>query len=262
MGFEVIFLIVVAVLALLIVVGTIIVVLVVMRRPAADQPESPMPVNMDIVADGKADTPQPTATPHPTHIPTPIEDVEAYLTEKRSELAEFDLADLSTSFKGSTHDGQRSGIILHLTQPETPLIAFTSQAYSPQNGAITAETSYGKMELVVAQGKAGVQWQGTPLGILEFGKQRILGAEGQLLGSMERPSVPDVDSPFYPVSIFGQKIAEVNTRVNALSTLRWISNDEADMLPAFKEVSSELEDTQTLLLLAASLLEIGFFSLI
>jgi len=184
------------------------------------------------------------------------------LSAKRGELADFDLTDVSTSFKGSTHDGQRSGIILHLTEPETPLIAFTSQAYSPQNGAITAETSYGKMELVIAQGKAGVQWQGTPLGILEFSKQRLLGAEGQLLGSLERPASPNIESPFYPVSILGQTIAQVNTQVNALSTLRWISNDEAEMLPAFKEVAPELEDTHTLLLLAASLLEIGFFSMV
>ncbi len=261
MSFEIIFLVVVAILALLIVAGMIIAALVVMRKSSAEQPAS-MPVNMDLAVDGKADTPQPASTPHPTHIPTPIEDVEAYLTEKRGELAEFELTDLSTSFKGSTHDSRRSGIILHLTQPETPLIAFTSQAYSSQNGAITAETKYGKMELVVAQGKAGVQWQGTPLGILEFGKQRLLGAEGQLLGSLERPATPDIDSPFYPVSIFGQKIAEVNTQVNALSTLRWISNDETEMLPAFKEVSSELDDTQTLLLLSASLLEVGFFSLL
>ncbi len=258
--FETIFLLVVALLAILIILGTAIAVIIVARKPANGKQQVAKPaVTLDEVAQTNEDvvTPQ-----QPTYAPTPIEDIEAYLTEQRDKLADFELQDLSNAFKGTTNQGQRKGVILHLTEPDTPLIAFTSQAYTPSAGTITAETKYGKMELIITQGRAGVQWNGEPLGVLDYTRQRILGPQGQLLGSMERPGDHAGDGGRYPIGFFGQPAAEVITTVNALSTLRWFGNDEIEPLPAFENLNPDLEDDQTLLVMAALLLEIGFFDLL
>ncbi|MFQ5576987.1 MAG: hypothetical protein ACE5G8_08370 [Anaerolineae bacterium] len=260
MGFETIFLIVVALLAILIILGTGIAVIIIMRRSASAPSPLPASPTLNIEPEtAEAEIPAPTPS---THVPTPVEDIEAYLAEQRKNLVEFELPDLSTTFRGTTNDGQRKGIILHLSQPDTPLIAFTSQAFTPQNGAVTAETVYGKMELIIAQGKAGVQWEGDPLGVLEFSKQRILGPEGELLGSIERPAGSEAEVGSYPVSFLGQPAATVNTTVNSLSTLRWFGTEDTESLPAFTDLAPELEDAQTLLLVATLLLEIGFFNLL
>ena len=264
MGFETIFLIVVILLALFIALGTIIAVIVVLRRPETAAPKKqPLPsVSARIETAAKTKTPTPTPPSKPTYVPTPQEDIEAYLSEQREHLAEFELKDVSNTFKGTTNEGQRQGVILHLDDPEIPLIAFTSQAFNAQNGTVTAETIYGKMDLIIAQGKAGVKWDGKPLGVLEYSKQRIFGSEGQLLGGMEHPGPGKTGIDYYAISFVGQKAADVIMQINAISTLRWFGGEESEQLPAFKNILPDLEDKETLLLLAALLLEIGFFDLI
>jgi hypothetical protein len=249
-----IFLMLIAVLAIIIILGMIVGIIIVMRQPepAASTRRSASTVNT-------ANDMDPSDSMLAETIPVAsTEDMEAYLAEQQANLAAFELPDLSNSFKGTTQDNQRAGVVLHLSDSDMPLIAFSSQLFNEQNGVVTAETTYGKMELIVTQGRAGVKWDGQPIGILDYTNQRILGPEGQLLGSMERPPSP---SDYYPISFFGQKAADVSTRVNALSTLRWFGNENDEQLPAFKDLGGELEDSQTLLLLAALMLEIGFMDL-
>ena len=188
--------------------------------------------------------------------------MEAWLAEQRNNLSEFDLQEVSNTFKGTTNEGQRTGVLLHLTKEEKALVAFTGQVFSPQNGAISAETVYGMMEMTVAQGKAVVQWNGELLGVLEFSKQRILGPEGGLLGTMERPAPGSEGDGYYPITFFGQKAADVTTRINAVSTLRWFGGEDVQREPGYQNLATDLEDNQTLLLLAALLLEIGFFDVL
>ena len=259
-GFETIFLAVVGLLALLIILGTVVAVIIVLRRPSSQQPAvgggGTGPLDSSVVP------PDITSATQTTRIPTPIEDVEAWLAEQRNNLTDFDLQEVSNTFKGTTNEGQRTGVILHLTEEERALVAFTGQVFSPQNGAISAETVYGTMEMTVAQGKAVVQWNGETLGVLEFGKQRILGPEGGLLGTMERPTPGSEGNGYYPISFFGRKAADVTTRINAVSTLRWFGGEDVQREPAYQNLVTDLEDNQTLLLLAALLLEIGFFDVL
>ncbi len=262
MGFETLFLLIVAVLAILIVLGTAIAVLVVLRK--SDKSEA-IETAADPITDAAA-TPIPSvaerlSSEKPTMVPTPIEDIEAYLTEQRAKLTDFELHELSNTFKGTTSNGQRRGVVLNLTDKEIPLIAFNSQAFNPQTGTIAAETKYGKMEIIITQGRAGVQWDGEPVGVLDYTRQRILGPQGQLLGSMERPE-GDMGGKPYPIGFFGEKVADVTTHINAQSTLRWFGSEEDDMLPAFTHLKTDLEDNQTLLLVAALLLETGFFNVL
>jgi len=265
MGFEVIFLGIVALLAFLIIVATTIAVIVIMRRPDTSPSQ---PSNGETLLDVNASTPDTpsrdliqTATPSPT----PQEDMKTYLARKKQELVEFELEDLSNSFQGITSGAERYGVILHLSKEDTPLITFRSHVPGPQNGAIIAETVYGEMKIVIGQGKAGIQWDGELIGALDFSKQRILGAEGQLLGSMERP-LPDSagfgEATSYPISFFGEKVADVTMTVNALSALRWFGNEDTDRRPAFENLSPIEDDNQTLLLVGALLLEIAFFSML
>ncbi len=264
MSFETLFLLIVAVLAILIVLGTAIAALVVLRKSKNSKtPTAPAmePIITESVSDSGTSVLSRLSSPHPTIVPTPIEDIEAYLTEQREKLAEFELPELSNTFKGTTTNGERRGVVLHLNDAETPLIAFSSQAFNPQTGTIAAETKYGKMEIIITQGRAGVQWDGKPVGVLDYTRQRILGPQGQLWGSMERPE-GNLDGKPYPIGFFGEKVADVNTRINAQSTLRWFGSEDGESLPAFNNLKSELEDDQTLLLMAASLLEIGFFDVL
>jgi hypothetical protein len=265
MGFEIMFLGIVALLAFLIIIATIIAVIVIMRRP--DSP-SVQPSNAETLLDADTstpDTPSSDLLQTATASPTPQEDMKTYLARKKQELVEFELEDLSNSFQGTTSGTERYGVILHLSQEDTPLVTFRSHVPGPQNGAIIAETIYGEMKIVIGQGKAGVQWDGELIGVLDFGKQRILGAEGQLLGSMERPLPEGVgfgEANSYPISFFGEKVADVTMIVNALSALRWFGNEDTDRLPAFENLSPIEDDNQTLLLVGALLLEIAFFSML
>ncbi len=201
---SVIFLGVISLLACLIVLGTIIAVVIIMRKPASAKPaavKQPKPAISATSDTSESDLIGSNETIQLSS-PTPSQDVAEYLQQQQQNLAEFELKDISTTFKGDTNNGQRSGVILHLTQPDTPLITFSSQIYNAKNGSISADTVYGKLELIIAQGRAGVQFEGAPLGILEYSKQRILGGEGQLLGSMERPvgdmSGTEIES--YPIN--------------------------------------------------------------
>ncbi len=262
MGFETLFLLVVAVLAILIVLGTAIAALMVLRK--SNDANSGIPetvIATESISDSSPSVTERLATQQPTMVPTPVEDIEAYLAEQRAKLADFELNELSNTFKGTTSNGQRRGVVLHLHDTEIPLIAFNSQAFNPQTGTIAAETKYGKMEIIITQGRAGVQWDGNPVGVLDYTRQRILGPQGQLLGSMERPE-GDVNGKPYPIGFFGEKVADVTTKVNAQSTLRWFGSEEDEVLPAFTTVKKDLEDNQTLLLVGALLLEIGFFDVL
>lgn len=262
MGFETLFLLIVAVLAILIVLGTAIAALMVLRK--SDDANNTLPettIATETTAEPGVSVAERLATQQPTMVPTPVEDIEAYLAEQRAKLADFELNELSNTFKGTTSNGQRRGVVLHLHDTNKPLIAFNSQAFNPQTGTIAAETKYGKMEIIITQGRAGVQWDGEPVGVLDYTRQRILGPQGQLLGSMERPE-GEMSGKSYPIGFFGEKVAEVNTKINAQSTLRWFGNEEDDVLPAFSTVKKDLEDTQTLLLVGALLLEIGFFNVL
>ncbi len=261
MGFETLFLLVVAVLAILIVLGTAIAALIVLRKSNDDGGSLPETLPAENISDSTPSVAERLATQQPTMVPTPVEDIEAYLAEQRGKLADFELNELSNTFKGTTSNGQRRGVILHLHDTEIPLIAFNSQAFNPQTGTIAAETKYGKMEIIITQGRAGVQWDGNPVGVLDYTRQRILGPQGQLLGSMERPE-GDVNGKPYPIGFFGEKVADVTTKVNAQSTLRWFGSEEDEVLPAFPTVKRDLEDNQTLLLVGALLLEIGFFDVL
>lgn len=264
MNFETLFLLIVAVLAILIVVGTAIAALVVLRKSnkSAVSPSEPMePIVTESLADSGSSPLARLAAQQPTMVPTPIEDIEAYLKEQRAKLAEFELPELSNTFKGTTTNGERRGVILHINDAEIPLIAFSSQAFNPQTGTIAAETKYGKMEIIITQGRAGVQWDGNPVGVLDYTRQRILGPQGQLLGSMERPEGELGGKP-YPVGFFGEKVADVNTRINVQSTLRWFGTETSDALSAFSNLKPDLDDNQTLLLMGTCLLEIGFFNVL
>ena len=255
------FLIIIGVVAFLIIVGMVIAIVIVMRRPDTAASKRPATTRAVVEEDMSMDGPGLAET-----IPAAsTEDIEAYLAEQQANLAPFELPDLSNSFKGTTQDRQRAGIILHVNDSDTALVAFSSQIFNPQNGVVSAETTYGKMELIVTQGRAGVKWEGQPIGILDYTNQRILGPEGQLLGNMERPApgagTADGDG-YYPIGFFGQKAADVTTRINALSTLRWFGNEGEEQMSAFKNLAGELDDNQTLLLLAALLLEMGFLNLL
>lgn len=191
-----------------------------------------------------------------------VDDIDTYLAEQRTNLGEFALKDLSNSFKGVTQDGQRRGIILHIDDPDVGLVVFTSRVLNPQTGDIRAETTYGKMEVIIRQNRAGLKWEGEPLGILDYSNQRILGPDGQqLLGSMERPPAGR-EAGYYAIGFFGQKVADVTTTVNALSTLRWFGDEEGELMPAYQNLVDDLEDNQTLILLGALLLEVGFMDLL
>ena len=251
-------LIIVGVLALLIILGTLIAVIVILRRPddAFAQPAMASASAGAIDLDG---------SPPPSMVETmPVtdsNDFDAYLEDQKANLSAFELGDLSNSFKGISQDNQRTGVVLHQGDSETGLIAFTSQALNPQSGIITGETAYGKMEIIITSGKAGVKWQGNPLGILDFANQRILGPEGRLLGSLERPAIGS-ESGAYPITFLGQKVADLTTDINAVGTLRWFDNESGNISPAFQDLAEDLEDNQTLLLMAALLLEVGFMDLI
>lgn len=253
---ETTFLLGVGALAIIIILGTIITALIVMRKPAKESEK----------ADNLPDTSPPVSvqdrlsSQHPTHVPTPIEDIEAYLAEQRGKLAEFELHDLSNTFKGTTNAGQRKGIVLHQSAEDTPLIAFSSQGFNPQTGTINAETKYGKMEIIITQGRAGVQWDDKPIGILDYTRQRILSDQGQLLGGMSRPEI--VTGEPYAIDFLGEQAAKITTDINALSTLRWFGGDDKEIYPALTEINPKLDDTQTLLVMGALLLEIGFFDLL
>ncbi len=178
-------------------------------------------------------------------------------------LTEFALADLSNQFRGTTQGRQREGMILHVSQPDTGLVAFASQLDSPTKAIIQAETVYGKMEVMISQGRAGVKWDDEPIGVLDYSNHRILGAEGQILGSMERPTLGGPSEGYYPVGFYGQQAAEVVMQFKGLSTLRWFGDqDNSDVSPAFQGIVDELEDVQTLMLLAVLLLEVGFFDML
>ena len=243
--------------ALLIILGTLIAVIVVLRRPS-NEFSQPAMATATAGAIDVADSPPSVVETMPV---TDSNDFDAYLEEQKANLSAFELGDLSNSFKGISQDNQRTGIILHQADGETGLVAFTSQALNPQSGIITGETAYGKMEIIITSGKAGVKWQGDPLGILDFGNQRILGPEGRLLGSLERPAVGSEDGSF-PISFLGQKAGDLTTDINAVGTLRWFDNESGDVKPAFENLATDLEDNQTLLLMAALLLEVGFMSLL
>ena len=266
MGFEVMFLGIVALLAFLIIIGTIIAVVIIMRRP--DNATFSQPLGVETSLD--ADTSTPDATPGDllqtaVSSQTPQEDMKTYLARKKQELVDFELTDLSNSFQGTTSGAERYGVILPLGQKDTPLVTFRSHVPGAQNAAIIAETIYGEMKIAIGQGKAGVQWDGELIGVLDFGNQRILGPEGQLLGGMERPlsdSVGVSEANSYPISFFGEKVADVTMVINALSALRWFGNEDTDRLPAFENLSPIEDDNHTLLLVGALLLEIAFFSML
>lgn len=253
---ETTFLLIVGAIAVLIVLGTLVTALIVLRKPSNKAEEvhatnDVPPVSVQDRLSGQQPTQQ---------VPTPIEDIEAYLAEQRGKLAEFELHDLSNTFKGTTNAGQRKGIILHHSAEDTPLIAFSSQGFNAQTGTINAETSYGKMEIVITQGHAGVQWDGKPIGVLDYPRQRILSDQGQLLGDMNRPEVTTGEP--YAIGFFGETAAMITTNINALSTLRWFGGDGDEISPAFTGLKKDLDDTQTLLLMGALLLEIGFFDIL
>ena len=82
-----------------------------------------------------------------------------------------------------------------------------------------------------------------------------------MLGSMERPALGS-ETGSYPVTFVGQKAADVTTQINAVGTLRWFGDEGSSKAPAFENLAEDLEDSQTLLVLAALLLEIGFMDLV
>jgi len=251
-------LIVVGVLAILIILGTIIAVIRILRQPASGAPRPAVVNGLDALSEETGALPP---TPMETIPMTDSGDFDVYLAEQREKLSEFELRDLSNSFKGVTQEGQRSGVVLHNADSDTGLVVFTSQAFNPQSGIVSAETAYGKMELVITQGRAGVKWQDNPLGVLDYTNQRIMGPEGQLLGSLERPPAGR-EAEQYPIGFFGHKAADLTTQINALSTLRWFGNEGSEQMPAFQNLVEDLEDNQILLLLAALMLEIGFMDLL
>ena len=162
-------LIIVAILALLIIVGTIVAVIIVSRRSTNKQTHSSTKADTPIPdLDLAGDTPASLAETIPV---AASEDFESYLAEQQANLSTFELTDISNSFKGVTQEDERSGIVLHISDADSALIAFTSQAFSPQNGVVKAETAYGSMELIITQGRAGVKWEGSPLGILDYTNQ-------------------------------------------------------------------------------------------
>ena len=252
-------LIIVSCLAGLIVLGTVIAIIRVLSQPAAKGPSTVSPsASSPPPEESSARPPSPADT-------LPLSDaanIDTYLADQRANLGEFALKDLSNSFKGTTQENQRLGVILHLNDPDLGLVAFTSQVSNPQNGHIMAETTYGKMELLIREGRAGIKWDGKPLGILDYTNQRILGPQAQqLLGSLERPLVGS-ESGYYAIGFFGRKVADVTTAINALSTLRWFDDEDSRQMPAFQNLADELDDEQTLLLLGALLLEMGFMDLL
>jgi len=255
------FLMVIGVIAVLIVLVTVVAVVIILRQPDGASNGSTRATNGS--DSNPSSEPAPVADPSPASFDT--QDPETYLAEQRANLDEFQLADVSNGFRGTTQDGERRGLVSHLDNPDAGVIAFTSQIYSDTNGVVKAETVYGSMELVITQGRAGVRWDQQPLGILDYTNKRILGPEGQLLGSMERPD-PDTLNPgevnYYPIGFFGQHTADVVMSISASSTLRWFGDQDVEQSPAFRNIAEELEDEQTLLLLSALLLEFGFFNVL
>lgn len=253
------FLIAIAAIAFLIIVSTIVAVIIILRRPDPNQATSQRGNRpSDGIGSGEVNTPS-----GPGGEAMTAEDPAAYLLQQRDSLIEFELKDISNNFKGITQDAQRRGLITHLTNPDVALIAFVSEIYNPTSASIKAETVYGSMELIITQGKAGMRWEGQPLGVLDYTNQRILGDSGQLLGSMERPSPESgtrVES--YPVGFFGQPVAEVLTTISASSTLRWFDDQDTEPTPIFSNLANELDDEQTLLLLGIVVLEFGYFSVL
>lgn len=249
------FLLIVGAIAVLIILGTLVTALIVLRKPSNKSEK--VQVSNDVPPVSVQDR---LSGQQPTNVPTPIEDIEAYLAEQRGKLAEFELQDLSNAFKGTTNAGQRKGIILHHSAEDTPLIAFSSQGFNAQTGTINAETKYGKMEIIITQGRAGVQWDGKPIGVLDYPRQRILSDQGQLLGNMNRPEITTGEP--YAIGFFGETAAMITTNINGLSTLRWFGGDGDEISPAFTDLKKDLDDTQTLLLMGALLLEIGFFDIL
>lgn len=250
---------VVACLAILIVVATVIGVVYALRQSDTG--------NASPVASGASNIAPETASTDPASMAqtlpnTDVDDINTYLAEQRTKLGDFALKDISNSFKGITQDGQRRGIILQINDPDVGLVAFTSRVVDPRNGDIRAETTYGKMEVIIRQARAGLKWEGEPLGILDYANQRILGPGGQqLLGNMERPPVGR-EAGYYAIGFFGQKVADVTTTINALSTLRWFGDEEGELMPAYQNLVDDLEDNQTLILLGALLLEVGFMDML
>ena len=257
---PVLFLTIIGVIAVIIILATIVAVIIILRQPnngkakpekesqPTDEGQNPIPPPSDEGPEFEAD-----------------EAPEAFLAAQKDELAEFELAQLSNNFRGVSQEQQRRGVITELNDANQGLIAFTSQIYNPSNAIIKAETVYGSMELIITQGKAGVRWNEEPLGVLDYSNLRILGPEGQLLGSMER-STPDDPSDeagyYYPIGFYGQAAAEVITQISAASTLRWFGDQDVEQRAAYQNVIDDLEDVQTLLLVGALLLEFGYFSLL
>lgn len=250
---------VVAGLAILIILAMVIGVIYVLRQPGTSSVSSVASGTSSITPETASTGPASMAQTLPS---TDADDIDTYLAEQRANLGDFALKDLSNSFKGITQDGQRRGIILHINDPDVGLVAFTSRILNPQTGDIRAETTYGKMEVIIRQDRAGLKWEGEPLGILDYTNQRILGSGGQqLLGSMERPPIGR-EAGYYAIGFFGQKVADITTDINALSTLRWFGDEEGELMPAYQNLVDDLEDNQTLILLGALLLEVGFMDLL
>ena len=239
-----IFLGVIGFLAVLVVIGTVVAIIIILRQPNTQKPNT--------ATNATGDGQEPVA---------PIEDaIEGDAGQE--ELIEFELTDVSSSFRGVSQNRQRDGVILHLTQPDAGLISFKSQAFSEEQGSIIAETVYGKMEVIIAQGKAGVKWDDEPLGVLDYSNQRILGAEGQILGSMERPLESEPENGYYPIGFYGQHMADVSMAIQSIATLRWFDDQDTDSQSAYQNIAEELDDVQTLLLIGAFLLEVGFFDVL
>lgn len=255
---TIVFLAIIGVVGVIIVLATLVAVIVILRRPDSKQGPSTAKPREEAAATRPGESTPPPATSMPEDSAT-LEDADTWLAEQSAALDDFDLTDLSNTFKGITQDNARRGVITHLQAPETGLIAFTSQIFNPTSAAIKAETKYGSMEIIVTQGKAGVRWNSDPIGVLDYSNLRILGPDGQLLGSMERPT--EANGEYYPVGFFGNTVAEVVTNIGASSTLRWFDSQEGESQPAFQNTAEEVEDVQVLLLLGALLLEFGFFSM-
>jgi hypothetical protein len=193
-------------------------------------------------------------------------DPEEFLAEQRGNLQEFSLEDLSVAFRGVSGQGYRQGTIVHHSQPVIPLISFVVETSGGQMGLIRASTVYGDMELTVTAGRADLDWNGDRLGALDYGNQRILGPEGQLRGELPRPAftagLPPVDKHF-PISFLGKKAGELHCAIEGLSNLRWLTDTDAETYPpAFTETQPELDDSQQIFMMAALVMEVGFFDFV
>lgn len=188
---------------------------------------------------------------------------EEFLAEQQESLQDFEVADLSLAFRGVTGQGYRQGTIVHHSRSDVPLIAFVTQTTGGQMGLIKASTVYGDMDLTVTSGRADLDWNGDRLGTLDYRNQRILGSEGQLLGEISRPAHAATLTPedqHYPLSFFGQKVGELHFNVEGLGSLRWFTEaDEGTHDPAYTELQPELSDAQKIFMMAALVMEVGFF---